>query len=86
VQPVHARAACILEFNLGDRSRVRYSRGGPEKTSPRNVLICTERIGFYPVSISSVWTFRKSWTVDTLTASAAEVTAPTPSTVTWRLG
>src|ERR1700722_13479754 len=39
VQPVHARAACILEFNLGDRSRVRYSRGGLEKTSPRTVLI-----------------------------------------------
>jgi AraC-like DNA-binding protein len=39
VQPVHARAACILEFNMGDRSRVRYTRGGPEKISPRSVLI-----------------------------------------------
>jgi AraC-like DNA-binding protein len=39
LQPVHARAACILEFNLGDRSRVCYSRGGLEKISPRTVLI-----------------------------------------------
>lgn len=39
VQPVHARAACILEFNMGDRSRVRYAGSGREKTSPRSVLI-----------------------------------------------
>jgi len=39
VQPVHARAACILEFNMGDRSRVCYSRGGLEKIAPRTVLI-----------------------------------------------
>ncbi|HEY1767131.1 MAG TPA: helix-turn-helix domain-containing protein [Terracidiphilus sp.] len=39
VQPVHARAACILEFNLGDRSRVRYSASGLEKIAQRAVLI-----------------------------------------------
>lgn len=38
VQPIHARAAPILEFNFGVRTRVAYT-GGREKFSSRGVLI-----------------------------------------------